>query len=592
MIRLKIRKVINITALTTPYISLAEQHNSSGSNSSDNTLWLTFAVVIGIIIIYRLVWDKVTIEKVKTQNKKLSDSLKEKKLRNQQLTDKNKHLDLRIKQRTADLSSAIEKMKFSQEAAKSSHRAKKTLLSNISHQIRTPLNAILGFSEVLLNEKIAPEYKEKIRSIESSGQLLLRLLNDMLDLAKLDSNNLLLQKNEVDLIKLITDIDQQISIAINNTNLTSSISIEPALPGLCLIDEKRIRQILINLIGNAYHFTYQGFIKISITHTVEKKNTINLQIKVEDSGIGIATDQKELIFKAFQQQENQNFELYGGLGLGLSICQKLIHLMNGSLHVESELNKSSCFTVRIPNISTIETQHAETPVINKGYQFSSAKILIADDDAINRQLISSFLANHDFKFREAADGSECVAIAKNWEPDLILMDIKMPKLNGLQATNKIREFSRVPVIAISSFSTDEEIDKMRLICNSYICKPFKKRQRREKISEFTLHKNTHQTKEKMNTILIDPNNYITEEEINDYILKLKSTHNNYQSVSNSLAIQELHEFIEKIDSLTQGRLELVFGEWLKDMKFYLKEFDMKKLTNRLGDFPSILKELQ
>ncbi len=365
--------------------------------------------------------------------------------------------------------------------AESANRAKSEFLANMSHEIRTPMNSILGFSEVMLNTTDNPKQKNLLKTILDSGKILLSLINDILDLSKIEAGRMEISPEPADLRVITKEVKQFFQHSSQEKNLDFIIEIDENFPQTIVIDEVRLRQILLNLVGNAVKFTHKGFVKIDIRLLGDKNGIINFKIDVIDSGIGIPDQDQQRIFESFSQQSGQNNRKYGGTGLGLSISKRLIELMHGNITLDSVPGKGSCFTITFNNIKysdeLVEDNDqylwSENNVI-----FTGSKILVVDDVAHNRDLIVAFLDGYDLKILEAENGEMAVQITNEVIPDLIFMDIRMPGLNGYQATEQIKENKKtaaIPVIALTASTMQSEIDKLQSLFDGYLRKPVQKK---------------------------------------------------------------------------------------------------------------------
>lgn len=369
------------------------------------------------------------------------------------------------------------------DSAEAANRTKSEFLANMSHEIRTPMNAILGFSEILLDRfSEHPQYLDYVSAINSSGKNLLRIINDILDLAKIEAGRLEIQNAPLDLSDTIKDIKQVFSLKVLEKGLEFGLSIEENLPKGLLLDETRLRQVLFNLIGNAIKFTEKGFINISIKSQVHpsENRKADIFIEVKDTGIGIASDQLEKIFQPFMQQEGQSTRKFGGTGLGLSISKRLVEMMNGEILVESTLKEGSVFKVILRNVqieSRIEQEQSIETTDTVLTDFLGSKILIVEDVLTNQKVIRAYLENHNLRIFVAENGRDAIAKVKLYKPDIVLMDIQMPELNGYEATEILRsipEYSKIPIIAFTASVMKEEKSEKYLLFDDFLQKPVSK----------------------------------------------------------------------------------------------------------------------
>ncbi|MBK7028887.1 MAG: PAS domain S-box protein [Bacteroidales bacterium] len=375
--------------------------------------------------------------------------------------------------------------------AEESERLKSAFLANMSHEIRSPMNSIVGFSELIEDEDLPAEQRhEFISIIRNSGKQLLTIINDIIDFAKIDSNQLTISPAEINLNRILDDIMlvaevEKRNLHKDNVNLIS----EKGLPDdncTLLCDEVRLKQILINLTGNALKFTNKGHIK-----TGYKLDNDNIIFFVEDTGKGIAKEKQEIIFERFRQEEESYTRLYGGTGLGLSISKGLVELLGGKMWLVSDLGVGATFYFSIPsNIwlgYSAKKETLQTTTIE--LDLSGKTILIAEDIESNFRLINHMLKKTNARILYAQDGSEAVDICKQEEQvDLILMDIQMPVMNGFEATAEIKKFlPSVPVITLTAFTLSNESEEILAAgCNDYLTKPIDKVVMLEKVKKYLL----------------------------------------------------------------------------------------------------------
>jgi|GEM_PF-1381065 signal transduction histidine kinase/DNA-binding response OmpR family regulator len=383
----------------------------------------------------------------------------------------------RVQARTKELQKELTERK----AAEKANKAKSEFLANMSHELRTPLNAILGFTQILSQKKsMSEKNSEYIDIIERSGRHLLNMINDVLDLSKVEAGRLEVDLENFSLHFLLEDVENMFAIQADNKNLEFNVSYDSKMPDYISSDENKVRQIYINLISNAIKYTNEGYVQVNVKEQkrvdTEQGEKSWIEVSVKDSGTGISKDNLEGIFDPFMQVPH-SFKT--GTGLGLSITKRLIELLGGSIKVESTLGEGSTFTFEIPvNVASekeqkeIEIAHMITGIKND----PPPRILIVDDVFENRKLLASLLGDTGFLTDEVDNGMKAIDICESNIYDLILMDIVMPEMGGLQALKRIRkgqDKGYVPIIAVTaSVFESEKDDLLKQGFDDYIRKPF------------------------------------------------------------------------------------------------------------------------
>lgn len=378
-----------------------------------------------------------------------------------------------------------EELKKAKEAAEVASRVKSEFLANMSHEIRTPLNAILGFSDILRKRLMGQtEYTDYINGIHASGQSLLKLINDILDLSKIEAGKFEIQKEPVHIRQIIEEFEQIFRIRTEQKNINFAVDIDASIPEVLILDETRMRQVLFNLIGNAIKFTDRGTIAVHVRKTgqAEDSSAIHIRIEVSDTGIGIPPDQLALIFEPFRQTKGQSVSRFGGTGLGLSITQRLVEMMNGTIRVESRLNEGSTFIIDLPNIkigSAGEIVVTDSEEDDLHLDFTGTTILLAEDVSTNRDVIIGLLDPYHLRIIEAENGQDALEKIELFKPALVLMDLQMPVMDGKTAAMAIKnhpEWKSIPVIALTATMMKNDEPETQKIFDEILRKPVTRRQ--------------------------------------------------------------------------------------------------------------------
>lgn len=392
------------------------------------------------------------------------------------------HLEQLVSNRTAQLEEAVKELQAEKQIAEAATRSKSLFLASMSHEIRTPLNGIIGMISLLKTTSLNTEQQDILSIINTSGDFLLNIVNDILDFSKIESGEVILEARNLNLYKLLEDIIKLFSFKSSEKSISLVLKIDPKVPQFIIGDQIRIKQILTNLVGNAIKFTHQGTVTLKVDLLDNSTDRVNLSFAISDTGIGMTQNEIKQIFTYFRQAEISTTRKYGGSGLGLAICKNLCALMGGSIRVESTPNVGSTFFVSLPFdigevIKEVDTSQAALP---SNFDFSRLTILLAEDNLINQKVASMTLSRIGCHYEIVNNGIEAVEAFKRSKWDIILMDIQMPEMDGIEATRIIREEERKNKV-VSSFvaaMTADAMPETREKCmdagmNSFISKPFK-----------------------------------------------------------------------------------------------------------------------
>lgn len=377
--------------------------------------------------------------------------------------------------------------------AEESNRQKSSFLASMSHEIRTPMNAILGFSELLESDVTTEKQKRYTQSILTAGRSLLQLVNDILDLSKIEAGMMPVKPEPTDMRELGRFLQQMFTQQRSDTGVTFRIEVQDSLPYSLLIDSVRLRQILINVVGNALKFTKQGHVLVRFSSEAPpgRHSCVNLRIEVEDTGEGISPHLQDDIFKPFVQAERQAAGGHeGGTGLGLTIVRRLVELMGGTISLSSDVGVGSTFrldfneieiSARLPQTNVAE----DVPVDFNDLRASS--ILVVDDNETNRQLVKGIFESTHHRVRLTSDGASAVQAVLEERPDIVLMDIRMPGINGKEALQLIREhpdLNLLPVLAVTASSLAAEESDLQRSFDGYVRKPFSRAELYRELAQF------------------------------------------------------------------------------------------------------------
>lgn len=532
---------------------------------------LTISIIILAIIFY---WNRTLKEEI-TQKEKIQKELEKERNNIQALN---------------------EELKKAKDVAENISKQKSEFLANMSHEIRTPMNSVIGFTELLDKEITNPVHKEYLNSIKKGGNALLRIINDILDLSKIEAGKLEIRNESLNPTNMFLEIESIFHSKIISKNIAFIVDIDKTIPKYIIMDGVRIRQVLFNLIGNAIKFTQKGHVKLKVENVYKDniKSKIDLIFSVEDTGIGIDEKNLETIFNAFEQQENHDVAKYGGTGLGLAICTKLIKMMNGEIKVESQKNKGSTFTVIFRDIpvSSMEDEVVTSKLKASNIMFEKALILVVDDVFENRKLVEASLKNFDIDLIMAENGKEALDKLKNVNVNLILMDLRMPVMDGYEAATILKNDERlknIPLIALTASVMGKDLEKVsKYGFDGYLRKPVILDDLIEELAKYLKYQALHNDiKEENNNKIIDL------EKLKVVVNKLeKEFKEEWLNIKDGGDFSLIEEFAVKLNELALKEEIYLLDDYSKELIKNVESFDIEKVDYLMNSYLELIENLK
>ncbi|MDO9261522.1 MAG: ATP-binding protein, partial [Flavobacteriaceae bacterium] len=457
-----------------------------------------------------------------------------------------------------------EQLVQAKQEAENSLKIKEEFISNMSHEIRTPMNALIGFTDLLLETELTTEQREHLVTIKNSEKLLLTLINDILDLAKLESGKIYLENIPFNIHDTLNEVVKLLRVNAEDKKIELELFINSKVPQIIIGDTTRIQQIMLNTVGNAIKFTEKGEVSIYVKSIITHHKEVNITFEIKDTGIGIPKSKLDTIFDSFEQVSNSTTRLYGGTGLGLSIVKKLVDSMQGDITVESEVGVGSTFKIRIPfkivDNSTISLAQILPQKKNEDLAPLGLKVLLVEDNKTNQLLAKTRLNRWDCEVFIANHGQEAMDLLEKYPFDVVLMDIQMPIMNGFEATSAIRSsentaYNQIPIIAMTAHASHKEAEKaIKRGMNDYIFKPFDAEVLHRKI-----HKYTTDSKQLNKIIIAEPTDI--EEKLLDLGFLRQETFNDRTIIKTILEsfLEDFKDFIDQCETaIEQQNWEQVY----------------------------------
>ena len=391
-------------------------------------------------------------------------------------------LEQTVQQRTVELQENVKKSETLQREAEESNEAKSQFLANMSHEIRTPMNAIMGFSDILAGEEVNEDQRNYVNVIRESGKHLLSVIDDILDFSKIEAGKVEIDSKDSSVQHILHAIESMVHAQTKEKGVEFHINTDDNVPANIVTDPDRLKQCLINLANNAAKFTHKGHVHLNVS-LEEKNEQAHIRFDVEDTGIGVPDEMQKKIFESFTQADESHTREYGGTGLGLAITRRLAHLLGGDLTMTSQKGVGSTFSLTVPTNVDVNTQPLLGGNVVNDQMFSGAektknaefsgRVLVAEDVLDNQRLITVLLNRVGLDVTIASDGEQAVQTALSEQFDIILMDIQMPKMNGYDATRKIKNKGiTAPIIALTAKAMKGDKEKcLEAGCDDYLSKP-------------------------------------------------------------------------------------------------------------------------
>lgn len=477
--------------------------------------------------------------------------------------------------------------------AEESVKAKEHFLSVMSHEIRTPLNAVIGLSHLLLDENPLPNQVEHLQAIKHSADSLMIIINDILDFSKIESGKVSFENVEFKLDDIFRGIEKSLAYKARESNLRLLIETDPRLPATVVGDPLRLNQIILNLVSNAIKFTEKGFVEVKAQMVSQKKDTITIEFKITDTGIGIPANKLSTIFESFTQASHETTRKYGGTGLGLTITKRLVELQGGTIQVKSKIGLGSTFTVLL----TFEKSHLTEPVIPvpsgntieaSTESLDNLQVLLVEDNRMNQLVVKKFMEKWGVKMDIAENGIEAIEKLRENTFSLVLMDLQMPQMDGYKAARYIRynmdyPYRNIPIVALTaSAMVDVRRKVMDAGMNDFITKPFDPRDLYLKILKFSM-KGSQSDESPIFTPSVLPGNngYVNLQ----YLEEISANNQEFITDMIRLFLRQMPQFVQKLKKACDN------ANWM-DLRYITHKMKSSLSTIGIFELESVIRQLE
>ena len=459
-------------------------------------------------------------------------------------------------------------------------------IGTVSHEIRNPINAILGFSDILRKELEGSDKVELIQPIVDSSSVLLTMVNDLLDISKVEVGKLRIEMVPAKISDFIKSIERIYRPKFENKGIAFSSIMDENFPKFLKIDSLRLSQVISNLLENSLKFIQEGFVKVSYNHSPSKiQNKVHIRIAVEDSGPGIPKEDWPIIFEKFRQPKGQSVQKYQGSGLGLSICKKISQLMGGDINIVEKNGPGTLFMIDLPDLALASIKDLRLEEHDETFIFEKSKILVVEDEKLNQDLIKWNLKAFPIEVLFSNNGKEGINMALMHKPDLILMDILMPKMDGIEAIELLRVYEnlkKIPIIVISAIAGSEVEKKVNHLVNGILRKPVLQRDLYLELAKFLPHKLKKKPVEAEEVLKKEIISDSTKNKMKDLFL------NQLSELDDTMSIEDGNQLAKNIANFAKENNLKSVSDLAESLKQALKKFNNKNIKNSISDLKKLI----